>query len=167
MWKSESESGLPNHGLGVIDPGQAPQDSDGNGMPDYWKAAITRGASTTNLDPLAVAPSGYLNIEDYLHFLAIPHAITQVNKPVTVDLARFTAGFANQTFTVFGGIHGTVSLTADGRAALFTPAKDFVGIGGFRFSLPYPDGVTATFTVGVCVSTVRVPQASPVAKAGM
>jgi len=164
MWKSESETGLPNHGLGVIDPGQAPQ--DGNGIPDYWKAAITRGAAGATLDPLGVAPSGYLNIEDYLHFMAIPHAVTAMNKPVLVDLGRYTTGFRNPVYTVSGGIHGSVSLTQDGHTALFTPASNFVGVGGFQFSLPYPDGATATFAVGICVSTVGIPQARPAAKAG-
>lgn len=166
MWKSEAESGLPNHGLGAIDPMQAPRDSDGDGMPDFWEAAITRGASTTSLDPLGVAGSGYLNIEDYLHFMAMPHAITQMNKAVLVDLSRFTAGFRTPAYTVFNGIHGTASLTPDGRAALFTPADSFVGVAGFQFSLPYPDGATATYTVGVCVSTVAIQQGGQRGRAG-
>jgi len=167
MWKSESESGLPNHGLGVIAAGQAYQDSGGHGMPDFWENAITRGASTTSIDPLAVAPSGYLNIEDYLHFMAAPHAITNKNKPAMVDLGRFTSGFASQVFTMLNAVHGTVSLGSDGHTAQFTPAKDFVGVGGFQFSLPYRDGATATFTVGVCVTTVALPPPGPAPAAGI
>jgi pectate lyase len=167
MWKSESETGLPNHGLGVIEAGQAPPDSNGDGMPDYWKAAVTRGASATTLDPLAVARSGYLNIEDYLHFMAIPHAVTVVNKAVLVNLGQYASGFRSPTFTVTGAFHGTASLGTDGHTVLFTPANSFVGVGGFQFSLPYPDGATATYTVGVCVSTVGVPQAAPAAKTGI
>jgi pectate lyase len=156
MWKSEKESGLPNGGLGTIAPGAPLPDGDRDGMPDFWEAAMTGGASTTSLDPLATAPSGYLNIEDYLHFMAEPHAITMRNRPVTVDLKPLAAGFANQSFTVSAATHGMVSLAADGHSAQFAPASNFVGLGSFQFSLPYQDGALATFTVGVCVSTAAL-----------
>lgn len=117
---------------------------------------MTRGASTTSLDPLATAPSGYLNIEDYLHFMAEPHAITARNRPFAMDLKPLVAGFANQAFTVSNATNGTVSLAADGHSAQFFPASNFVGIGSFQFSLPYPDGAIATFTVNVCVTTVAL-----------
>ena len=156
MWKSEKESGLPNGGLGTIATATQWPDSDGDGMPDFWEAAMTRGASTTSLDPLATAPSGYLNIEDYLHFMAEPHAITARNRPFAMDLKPLVAGFANQAFTVSNATNGTVSLAADGHSAQFFPASNFVGIGSFQFSLPYPDGAIATFTVNVCVTTVAL-----------
>lgn len=123
-------------------------------MPDYWEAAITGGRSTSSLDPLAVSPSGYLNIEDYLHFMADPHATTLKNTPVKVDLSQFTAGFNNPEITLDGALRGTVTLLGDGHTAEFTPERNFVGVTLFHVSLPYPDGATAHFTVRVCVTTV-------------
>ena len=155
-WRTEAQTGLANGGLGAI--AAVTSRVDNNGMPAFWDAAITGGPSATGVNPTATAASGYLNIEDYLHFMAAPHAITGMNTPVHIDLLPFTSGFINPAFTVRNAANGTVSLAADGHTALFTPAKNFVGLGGFRLSLPYPDGATATLGVRVCVSTVAVPR---------
>jgi hypothetical protein len=72
-----------------------------------------------------------------------------------VDLAEFTAGFINPIFTVSNAANGTIAMAGDGHTVQFTPRPNFVGFGSFQFSVPYPDGAIATFTVGVCISTVH------------
>jgi len=161
MWTSQTQTGLANGGFGTIASGTAYPDNDSDGLPDFWEAAETNGASTTSLSPTGTAASGYLNIEDYLHFMAAPHAITVKNTMVAVDLTTFTAGFSSPVFTLLNPSGGTVALAADGHTAQFTPTNNFLGIGSFQFSLPYPDGATATFTVSVCVSSVAIPPPPP------
>ncbi|MGH8022761.1 MAG: Ig-like domain-containing protein, partial [Limisphaerales bacterium] len=66
LFGSESDTGLGNSGYGMITPGSSYVDTDGDGMPDYWKAAL--GLSLTNSnDVMAIASDGYANIEHYLN----------------------------------------------------------------------------------------------------
>jgi len=151
-WSSEAETGLPEGGLGEL--AAARRDADADGVPAYWKAAMTRGGSTAAYDALAPSASGYLNIEDYLHFMAAPHAVTMRDMPVAIDLSRFASGFLHPVFSIGRVVNGSVAIAPDGHTAQFNPARNFAGLGQFDFAVPYPDGAQAAFTVNVCVSSV-------------
>jgi hypothetical protein len=159
LWTSQTSTGLGNNGYGVITPGTLPTDSDGDGMPDYWKAAV--GLSLNNGgDAMTIAADGYANIEHYLNWLAAPNAITVTDSPVNVDLSQYTTGFtnANPVFAVSNPTNGTVVLNS-GHIAKFTPAANFLGLGSFNFSVLASDGSGMTDTVNICVSPLVVTQA--------
>ena len=40
LWTSQTATGLGNNGYGIVTPGTLRPDSDDDGMPDYWKAAV-------------------------------------------------------------------------------------------------------------------------------
>jgi autotransporter-associated beta strand protein len=152
LWGSQADTGLGNDGYGVITNGILPLDSDGDGMPDYWKLAV--GLSLTNSnDAMIIASDGYANIEHYLNWLAEPHALTRTDIPVDVDLWPYTAGFTNASpvYSVSGAVHGAVVLNS-GHIAQFTPAANFMGLGSFNFSVLASDGSAMTNTVTVCVT---------------
>jgi len=159
LWTSQTSTGLGNNGYGVIAPGNLPPDSDGDGMPDYWKAAVGLSLSN-NSDAMTIAGDGYANIEHYLNWLAAPNAITVTDAPVNVDLWQYTTGFTNASpvYSVNNPTNGTVVLNG-GHIARFTPAANFLGLGSFNFSVLASDGSSLTDTVTVCVSPLVVTQA--------
>ncbi len=128
------ENSSPMYGVGILESGINPTDTDQDGMPDYWEQSIA-GLNASAADHNGDADgNGYTNLEDYLNFLAVPHAHVQKNRPRKVDLRRFTSGFgSNAVYTVSDAVHGTVELLADGYTAQFTPEPHFVGPARFRF----------------------------------
>ena len=59
-------------GFGVITGGPAPTDTDGDGLPVSWE--IAHGLSPQQADSNQPTPSGYTRLEEYLNWLAAPHA---------------------------------------------------------------------------------------------
>jgi autotransporter-associated beta strand protein len=147
-----TDTGVGNGGYGVITTGTLPVDTDGDGMPDYWKAAVGLTLTNSN-DAMTIASDGYANIEHYINWLADPHAATGTNTPVTVDLTQYTAGFTNESpvYAVNNAVNGTVMLSSS-HLVQFTPAVNFFGLGAFTFSVLASDGSAMTNTVSVCVS---------------
>ena len=127
-----------------------PLDSDHDGMPDFWELAIgsNPNADDHNADPKG---DGCTLLENYLNWLAAPHALTAPGKAVNIDLAPFAAGFSSPTIGVANAAHGTVTLLADGHTAQFTPVPGFTGVAAFDFTAT-GGGTSVTRGVGVCVS---------------
>jgi hypothetical protein len=159
LWTNQMQTGLGNNGYGVITPGTLPLDSDGDGMPDYWKAAMGLSLTSSN-DVMTIAGDGYANIEHYLNWLAAPNAIAHTNTPVNVDLTQYSGGFLNASpvYSVNTPANGTVVLNS-GHIAQFTPTVGFSGLGSFNFSVQGNDGTAMTTSVAVCVSPIVVTQA--------
>ncbi|NLB63339.1 MAG: T9SS type A sorting domain-containing protein [Fibrobacter sp.] len=68
--KDEKELGLEN-GVGIVPGGEAPKDSDGDGMPDEWE--IAHGLDPNNpadRNGTELSAEGYTNLEMYLNELA-------------------------------------------------------------------------------------------------
>ena len=145
---------MSNSGYGSITGGIAPANFSGDGIADYWKLA--NNLSTNISYPLTNTATGYTLLENYLNFLGAPHAVTQTNAPVTINLAQFTAGFAaSATFSVTNATNGTVSLL-NGTNAYFAPAANFSGLGGFNFTVN-DSGYAISAGVTVCVTPVAPP----------
>lgn len=110
-----------------------PQDTDMDGMPDYWETALGLDPRTpdNNGDPDG---DGYTNLEDYLNWLAGPHALTARNIPAEIDLMTVNGQPGTQlVFRVTDGRNGRVRLLEDGCTAKFVPKKDFIGRASFNF----------------------------------
>ena len=154
LYTSQASTGLDNNGYGIILGGATPVDSDGDGMPDYWELAT--GSDPGAANTLTNTADGYTLLEHYLNFLAGPHAVTQTNVPVDVDLTQYAAGFAaSATYTISGGSNAVVTLSG-AATAHFVPTANFTGLGSFIFKVT--DGVALTNTVSVLVTPVAAPQ---------
>ena len=121
--------------------GSAPQplDSDGDGLPDYWEmtlaalGAVGMDAGTNNNNHSN--PDGYTDLEEYLNWLAAPHALTVSNTPVDVDLYAIVGLTGNLSFGVTNGTNGTVTLGPDGHTATFMPTNGYFGFASFGFTV--------------------------------
>jgi pectate lyase len=139
-------------GPGQISGGEAPKDSDGDGLPDYWELAT--GSDPKVADSNKSAASGYTLLEEYLNWLAGPHAILAKDSALEIDLRSITAGFndASPGFTVTNAFHGNVTLLPDGHTARFTPAPDFIGRAGFDFTVAGNDHTSMAGSFGLLVT---------------
>jgi autotransporter-associated beta strand protein len=158
LYNNEGQTGLGNGGFGVLNGGIVPLDSDQDGMPDYWELAL--GSNPNVADSLQPGTGGYTKLENYLNWLAAPHAVSPKNSFVDVDLRQYTGGFTNVSpvYAAFAPTNGTVALLADGHTAEFTAAGNFSGLGSFNFSVRASDGSTMTNTVGVLVTITGASQ---------
>jgi autotransporter-associated beta strand protein len=152
MWTTQTATGLGNNGYGVINGATAPLDTDQDGLPDYWEQAL--GSNPNVADSLTPGTGGYTKLENYLNWLAGPHAVAPKNSFVDVDLRQYTGGFTNASpvYSTFAPTNGAVALQADGHTARFTPAGNFSGLGSFNFSVRAGDGSAMTNTVGVLMT---------------
>ncbi len=74
MWNTEKDDGLGNNGLGTLNSGSKPTDTDGDGIPDSYESA--HGMSTTSSDSLKLDPLGYTMIEHYANEMADQATLT-------------------------------------------------------------------------------------------
>jgi autotransporter-associated beta strand protein len=127
----------------------APTDTDQDGMPDFWEVAL--GLSTNNAaDRNNLTSDGYTRLEQYLNWLAGPHARVQTNSIVYVDLRPYAAGLQDPAYAVFNATNGTVALLGDDHIAQFTPTPGFSGLASFLFTADgYLSSLTGTVSVVV------------------
>jgi hypothetical protein len=141
----ERETGAANQGFGDLPGSAAPSDRDADGMPDFWESAL--GGNPDQADsnaPVAQVsffpgqtPVGYTALEEYLHFLASPHAVVAPGKSVTLKLDKFTSGFREKPrFEIGNVVGGNVRQSqSGGPEVVFTPANPAVRRGGFDFTV--------------------------------
>jgi autotransporter-associated beta strand protein len=176
----ESATGASNGGFGTLLSSAAPIDTDRDGMPDYYENALGWSVAADD-HATALASSGgiitgttffppgtgagYTRLEEYLHFLAIPHGVVAKNvsgspTSLVVDLRKFTSGFsASPTFTVASASGGAVALSGTGNAiATFTPTLNYTGRARFDFTVTDSAGSTWTQTCAIVVSTSGLPR---------
>ncbi|HEY3763329.1 MAG TPA: autotransporter-associated beta strand repeat-containing protein [Verrucomicrobiae bacterium] len=150
LYYDQTSTGLGNNGYGVITPGVAPVDTDGDGIPDYYELAT--GSNPNVADSLNIGVGGYTKLENYLNWLAAPNAVTTVSTPINVDLSQYARGFINfsPVYLANNASNGTVSVT--GSIASFTPTYGYSGLGSFQFIVQANDGSVMTNTIGVCIT---------------
>lgn len=162
LWTNQVQTGLTNNGYGNLTGGIAPVDSDQDGMPDYWELA--NGLNPNNPgDANTIGVSGYTHIEEYLNWLAGPHAVvssrTTTTNSVSVDLWQYTMGFTNlsPSYAVFHPTNGTASLLPDGHTASFSPKPNYSGMASFTFTVTANSHAAMTNLVSVLVSPAFTP----------
>ena len=177
----ESDLPVSNAGFGTLNSSAAPLDTDRDGMSDAFESALgwnlnvqdhnTALASSggilsgTTFMP-AGTPAGYTRLEEYLHFLASPHAIVARNtasEPTSlqVDLSRYTLGFnsLSPTFTLSGLVGGSALQSgAGGRVVTFTPTPNLAGRARFEFTVTDSQGDSWTQSFLILVSSVGAPR---------
>lgn len=141
-------------------------DTDNDGLPDWWEivkgfnpnsAAGDFSDSNSDLDG-----DGYTALEDYLNWLAAPHADCSAGSYVDINLASLTRGFTNNSprYAVFSAFNGTVMTNGNGRMARFTPGVSTNALAGFTFSVVDANGYSMTNNLNVRVMAVAA-NASP------
>ena len=158
LYFDQTSTGLGNNGYGVLNGGTVPLDSDQDGMPDFWEQAL--GSNPNVADSLTPGTGGYTKLENYLNWLAAPHAVASKNSFVDVDLRQYTTGFTNVSpvYSAFAPTNGSIALLPDGHTAEFTATENFFGLGSFNFSVHTSDGATMTNTVVVLVAATSLSQ---------
>jgi len=152
LYTSQAQTGLANNGYGAIVAGTRPTDTDNDGMPDNWESA--NGSNSATNDAMTKAADGYTLIEQFVNWLAEPHASTTANNAVDVDLLAYATGFSSvtPTFTVTGAQNGTVALQADGHTARFQPTGGCHGLASFDFNVKGSDSTAYASKVVVLVA---------------
>jgi autotransporter-associated beta strand protein len=156
-WTNQTQTGLPNFGYGFLNGGLPPVDSDQDGMPDYWESANGLNPNDPS-DAANTNALGYMKLEEYLNWLADPHAIVTrwatTTNSMSVDLWPYTIGFTNlgATYTVNNPSNGVVSLLVDGHTAKFSPTSNYVGLASFRFTVTSSNSIAMTNTISVLVT---------------
>jgi len=156
LYTSQTQTGLPNNGFGILNGGAPSLDSDQDGMPDYWE--ISLGSNLNSNDATVLEPDGYARIEKYLNWLADLHTLTSTNVPVVIDLWKHTSGFTNAgpVYVLDNATNGSVTLS-NSHFAVFTPAASVAGLGSFRFRVSASDGTAYTNTVVILISSLPTP----------
>ncbi len=169
--------GLPCGSMATLKATAAPVDTDKDGMPDYWEDALGFNKNVANNNTLFTAPEiaasffpagspvGYTQLEEYLHFLAVPHGVVSKNTVaspsfIDIDLTKFTSGFtASPVFTVSNVTGGTTSASGPGNAIVrFTPTVNTSGHGVFYFTVTDSAGSTWTQQCCLLISTQLQPR---------
>ena len=183
----ESDTGASASGFGVLKSTAAPVDTDQDGMPDFYESALawnpavqdhttalanSGGVITgTTFFPTGTV-AGYTRLEEYLQFLAIPHATVPRNvsgtpSSIQMDLRKFTSGFATSpSFSVAAVFNGAVTqylpdgvtVSATGPIVKFTPTLNYAGRARFDFSVTDAAGSSWTQTFAILVSQSGLPR---------
>ncbi|MFD0894378.1 autotransporter-associated beta strand repeat-containing protein [Luteolibacter ambystomatis] len=176
----ESETGASNAGFGTLASASSPIDSDQDGMPDYWEQALgfnpavddhntaftgSGGVITGTTFFPASTPLGYTRLEEYLHFLAIPHGVVAKSTgsaptSISIDLRKFTLGFPNTPVFTLSGVTGGAAVQSGtgGAIVTFNPTVNTSGRARFEFTVTDADGSTWTQTCGILVSSSALPR---------
>ena len=155
----------------------APLDTDLDGMPDDWEEAVGYNKAVANNNAVlttpqtaasffpAGSPTGYTQLEEYLHFMAVPHGTVSKNTAaspafIDIDLRKFTSGFtASPVFTVSNITNGSITQSGPGNAIVrFTPPLDTSGRGGFLFTVTDSAGDSWTQQCCLLISTKTQPR---------
>ncbi len=130
------ESQLPTQGPGTLNNGKTPQDTDQDGMPDFWEKTfpeLNPNQADHNQD---TNQNGYTNLEDYLNWLGSWHAVAPKNSYLNIDLHQFTNGFnSDAKYTIDDCSSGAAQLQADGHTIKYQPTRDYTGIDTVSFTV--------------------------------
>ena len=174
---TETSLGLTNGGFGTLTSAAAPTDTDQDGMPDFYETALgwniavkdhntalanSGGLLTGTTFMPAGTVAGYTRLEEYLHFLAIPHGSVPKNvsgapTSIAVNMAKFTSGFsASPVFTTANASGGSVAVA--GGVATFTPTLNYTGRARFDFTVTDSAGHSWTQTCALVVTNSGLPR---------
>ena len=161
--RHQSETGASEDGFGKLESAPAPADADRDGLPDLWETTLGSNPKATDhnqlVAPDAFVPTGYTRLEEYLHFLATPHAIISKRAAtetasLKIDPRKYTRGFVTPPviYTVSNSVNGTAKLNSDSTIQ-FTPTPDFTGRARFDFTVTDGDGSKWTQPFLILVSS--------------
>ncbi len=126
-------------------------DSDLDGLPDWWEnmygynpKSKNGDFSDANKDRLG---DGWTELERYLEWMARAHYTFAKGETQVIDLAQFTAGYDNGTYTFFAPTG--VTATVNGTKLTVKLADSFGGVDYIKFTLKDNAGDTFSRYIGV------------------
>lgn len=126
-------------------------DSDLDGLPDWWEnmygynpKSKSGDFSDANKDRLG---DGWTELERYLEWMARAHYTFAKGETQVIDLAQFTKGYDNGTYTVSAPTG--VTATVNGSKLTVKLADSFGGVGYVKFTLKDNAGDTFSRYIGV------------------
>ncbi len=129
-------------------------DTDSDGMPDWWEQikGLNPAVADHNGDPDG---DEYVNLEDYLNWIAQPHFDCTNGTPFDIDLQQLTRGFTNNSpvYLVSLPTNGTVALVGNNRTARFTSTVSTNALGSFRFAVVDAQGYSMTNAINLRLIT--------------
>ena len=146
-------------------------DSDQDGIPDFWEKTFGQNPLVPSSNDFSTnaAAIGYTTLEEYINWLAVPHAVAVTNTPVGVDLYQMSGNSGSLGFFVTNAVNGTVYLTnvlgsvtntgpLSNSFAVFTPNPNYSGYASFDYYVTNTDteGYFGPVTVSVVVSAVPI-----------
>jgi subtilisin-like proprotein convertase family protein len=152
--------------------GQPYLDTDQDGIPDFWEATFTPANVLVPSNNNDRDGDGYTDLEEYINWQAVPHALTVTNTSVGIDLYQMSGNSGHLAFFLTNAVNGTVYLTnvlgsvtntgpLSNSIAIFTPTNTspaFSGYASFGYYVTNTDtmGYFGPVTVSVVVSAVPV-----------
>ena len=122
------ESELPTNGPGIVKGGDAPVDTDKDGMPDYWEKVIPGLKSDVKDNNGDVNNNGYSNLEDYLNWMASVHIVVKRGESVKVDLKEYSSGFSSAAKHILATQLPGAAIMSDGHTLAFDTAGKKPGL---------------------------------------
>ncbi|WP_295053715.1 fibronectin type III domain-containing protein [uncultured Fibrobacter sp.] len=126
-------------------------DSDLDGLPDWWEnmygynpKSKSGDFSDANKDRLG---DGWTELERYLEWMARAHYTFAKGETQVIDLAQFTKGYDNGSYTV--NAPTGVTATVNGSKLTIKLANNFGGVGYIKFTLKDNAGDTFSRDIGV------------------
>jgi hypothetical protein len=138
-------------------------DTDDDGLPNWWERikGLNPNSPPGDFSDSNGDPDGdeYVNLEDYLNWMAEPHADCDVGSFVDIDLTSLTRGFTNNSpvYTVLTQTNGSVSLIGDNKTARFTPTVITNALGRFSFQVVDAQGDNMIRTVNLRIMAPPIP----------
>lgn len=126
-------------------------DTDHDGLPDWWEKVHGLDPNSTggdfsesNADP---DKDGYTILEEYLHWMDMPHYFIKTGENNEIDLSMHTRGFTNNPeFMVSDVENGNANIDAGSSIVHFSPATE--GMAGFEFTVTDAEGSSMSRKIG-------------------
>jgi subtilisin-like proprotein convertase family protein len=130
-----------------------------DGIPDFWKTTYGQAVTNTYNNNVAFNSPGYSELEEFDNWLAGPHALTQTNTPVGINLQKLFGKTGSLSFWLTNSVHGTVYMTNvlgaftnqsqfSNSIAVFTPTNDAVSSTNYSGFASFDVFVTNNDTMG-------------------
>jgi hypothetical protein len=138
-------------------------DADHDGLPNWWEQVkgLNPDSPPGDFSDSNGDPDGdeYTNLEDYLNWMAEPHAQCEAGTFVDIDLGALTRGYTNNrpVYVVLTQTNGHVSLVDGGMTARFTPTVLSNALGGFTFRVEDAQGCAMARRVNLRILAGPVP----------
>ena len=164
------ETSLPHKGTGMVSPGNKPQDSDNDGIPDEWETANGLNPNDAS-DAVKVAANGYLNIENYSFtiteaypYIKVPTALKVTEQQTQSISISWTDNAKNEEGYIIEYSTDNKKFSEAGRVAANTTAYTATGLTKeqtyyFRVKAYGAGGLESLYTSVLTTETIGDPAA--------